>query len=491
MMNLLHVPVVQIRTTEHTRVCTFPEVLAALAGDEVIDLPALRAHQTHAAYALFAQLAACALRDEEGPLPTTADAWLALLLDLSAGEVAAWDLVGDDLSKPAFLQPPVPEGTLADFSRRATPDALDLLVTSKNHDLKAARLASATPEQWLWALVSLQTMDGYPGRGYYGVFRMNGGFGNRAAVAFVPGRSWSARFRSDVQQMRAAHDNAIAPFSPDANGKRLLWLDPWDGTTSLHMGDLDRWCVEVCRRVRLTDHNGVLTAAIRSTTAARTDGVPFKGAVGDPWLPVDPAAGQALTVGEAGFNYRKIVELLTGKWKSLLLDSPAPDSRHLYLATLVRGQGKTDGWHERWIDVDKRVVDMLCEPDQRDGLVRRAAARIVHADLVRKCLYAGLSTLLNADGDKRSDDRAGRWTRRLDADIDDIFFPELWSTAEATDEDAQRAWIERLKELAVAQLESAIAEATVPGERRYRAIAGAERIFYGSFHKHFKQELAA
>ena len=46
----------------------------------------------------------------------------------------------DDLTKPAFMQPPASsEKKRADYkSAIETPDELDMLVTSKNHDLKSA-----------------------------------------------------------------------------------------------------------------------------------------------------------------------------------------------------------------------------------------------------------------------------------------------------------------------------------------------------------------
>ncbi len=84
------------------------------------------------------------------------------------------------------MQPQVPEGSLANFRNAAAePDAIDVLITSRNHDLKAARCANSEPEHWLFALVSLQTMQGFPGAGKYGISRMNGGFASRPAVGLV------------------------------------------------------------------------------------------------------------------------------------------------------------------------------------------------------------------------------------------------------------------------------------------------------------------
>lgn len=493
-MNLLDHPILRLRTDHGVRTITLPGALAALISEDVLDLPALRPHQTSAAFALLVQLAACALRDEAGPAPPDEVAWRRLLVALSDGDERAWDLVGEDIRQPAFLQPPITDGGLSGFGRRLqAPDQLDVPVTAKNHDLKATRIPGDDAEAWLWALVTLQTTDGYPGRGYYGIFRMNGGFGNRAQVAFVPGRSVSARFRADLARLRAAHDRVAEAYHFDPDGRRLLWIEPWDGATSYSLASLDPWCVEICRRVRLVQRGDDIEALLRSTTAPRCDGGARKGAVGDPWLPARLESGeaQALTVGPSGFHYRLVADLLDGRrWSGLTLDRPAPDSRYLYMATLVRGQGKTDGWHERWVEVDARVVSLLADPDQRSLLVKRAHRWIeITATIQRKCLFPAVTSLCAGGGEGRADDRAGRSTSNVDQAVDAVFFQELWAYAEQADDPASAAWAARVYALAKAELEAAIAALSVPTERRYAAIAAAERIFHGSFYKHFPKEV--
>src|SRR5690606_19377660 len=141
--------------------------------DEVDALPALRPHQKQAVHCFLAQTGAMALLAAgESTPPREPERWAGLLRGLTPGfkNDEPWCLVVDDLSKPAFMQPPVPEGSWEPFIKRdgkerkeTTPDALDILVTSKNHDLKAARIVHGAPENWLFALITLQTCDGYPG----------------------------------------------------------------------------------------------------------------------------------------------------------------------------------------------------------------------------------------------------------------------------------------------------------------------------------------
>jgi CRISPR system Cascade subunit CasA len=51
----------------------------------------------------------------------------------------------------------------------------------------------ATPEHWFYALLTLQTMQGFLGAGNYGISRMNGGFASRPSVGLAPSDRWGMR----------------------------------------------------------------------------------------------------------------------------------------------------------------------------------------------------------------------------------------------------------------------------------------------------------
>ena len=99
--------------------------------------------------------------------PETAGEWASLVLGLTPDypDDEPWQLVVDDITKPAFMQPPASsKAKEKDYkSSVATPDELDMLVTSKNHDLKAAVAVQASADDWVFALVTLQTMEGFGG----------------------------------------------------------------------------------------------------------------------------------------------------------------------------------------------------------------------------------------------------------------------------------------------------------------------------------------
>ena len=148
MNNLLRDPLIRIETTTGIERLSLPGVFAALVADRVESFPALRAHQTPAWHMFLAQLGAIAMhRAGLAEPPADADVWREIIQALTTSEFPGdepWQLVVADPTRPAFMQPPVPES--ANFTDVATtPDALDMLATSKNHDVKQS-VASAPDE---------------------------------------------------------------------------------------------------------------------------------------------------------------------------------------------------------------------------------------------------------------------------------------------------------------------------------------------------------
>jgi len=146
-IDLLRDPLFSVAVSGRRRDCSLTGVLAALAtGDEIETFTALRPHQRFPWRAFLVQLAAHALEvaNQVEP-PVDEDSWRELLRGLTRewpGD-EPWNLVVEDLAEPAFLQPPVPEGSLAGWSEVATADDLDILVTSKNHGVKTGQAAAS------------------------------------------------------------------------------------------------------------------------------------------------------------------------------------------------------------------------------------------------------------------------------------------------------------------------------------------------------------
>ena len=129
-------------------------------------------------------------------LPGASKDWRAALAELTPDCAdTAWSLVVENASEPALLQPPTKR--VDKFKLAAeTPDALDVLVTAKNHDRKQAQATAAPPHFWLYALATLQTSQGYSGRGNPGIARMNGGLASRVLVDRRPERAMGTADRA-------------------------------------------------------------------------------------------------------------------------------------------------------------------------------------------------------------------------------------------------------------------------------------------------------
>lgn len=487
---------VRARRGTETRL-SLPGVFAALIRDAlspgggIESFPALRPHQRHAWHSCLALIGALALRTAgRSDLPTDEADWTALLRGLTPDHPGdePWSLVAPP-DKPAFLQPPLPGGKPADLKNLiVTPDALDMLVTSKNHDLKREVMADAAPDDWLFALVTLQTMEGFLGAGNYGISKMNGGFANRVAVSIAPPGGPGAHLARDIRRLLAQH-----PGKPEAGQLALVWLEPWDGVAAIRPDRLDPHYVEICRRVRLIDLDGQLAARGGGSKAPRIVATPG-GLTGDPWAPVvldKGAASKVFTADARGFGYRRMVQLMLDKEtiRPSLLQQVGPDDGTEGLAVLaralVRGQGKTEGYHERRVPISGKIVGFLGNTRAADAVALAAQDRVeIAGEVQNRVLKPALLALFENGPDQidfRNDGanrRAEAFLKRFDAGVDRDFFPRLWEEFEdGADRDAvRRAWIEDLLRQARRLVDEADRGSSKAVKRRYRARARADTV---------------
>lgn len=470
---------------------TLPELFVAMSKDEVRDFPALRPHQRHPWHAFLVQLAAIALHHAGQAMPfTTADEWRTALLALTPDDPdgAAWCLVSP-VNRPAFMQAPEPSGNISDWKNVCiAADELDMLVTSKNHDLKASRLLGSTPEDWVYALISLQTQEGFLGAGNYGISRMNGGFANRCGVGIYPNGGWGKRWARDIQALTSSRSQTAEDHGLESTSRHtLLWVSPWDGTVSLAFASLDPWYIEICRRVRLVNAEGI-KAHLTGSKVPRVAAKELNGVTGDPWMPVDVAQAKALTIGARGFDYKLASQLLLGqKYRKptaqTWLTTDDADGVQLIAQGVARGQGKTEGYHERRIPVSRKVRHALMTR-HTDELAKLADERIEAIDEVRKMLWAAIAVLFGngakdeSGKDKDASDavkeRASVFAQPFETECDAKFFTELSEEIEADDRDAVRTqWLQTLAARAEAVLRTAFVAGPRNGQLRYRAQAVA------------------
>ncbi len=319
-MNVLTQPIIRFDPLEGPRVsASLPEVYAALMLDRVGSFPALRPHQRHAWHAFLVQLGTIAMQRSgwSGSPPTEAETWRSLIRGMTPEypHDEPWNLVVDDLTKPALLQPPATTAELSTQYKHkiATADDLDMLVTAKNHDVKCAVAAYAANDDWLFALITLQTMDGNPGRNP-GISRMNGAYGNRPAFSLAPVGGPGSHVRRDISVSLTRRPEILSEWPMSDLGASLLWTISWDGRpeAKLLLMDLDPFYLEVCRRIRLdVSIDGKLSARRATSQATRIEAKAMNGKTGDPWTPINQKEDKSLTIAAGGFTHRYVTEYLT------------------------------------------------------------------------------------------------------------------------------------------------------------------------------------
>ena len=501
MKNLLTDMIIPVRTGRTAERVSLPDLYVRLWADEVDAFPGLAAHQSPAWFEFLAQLGAlAALHRDSGAPPGDAEAWTTTLAELAAGAApSAWDLVGDELAQPAFLQPPTSRfGEYKWFA--TTPDGLDLLVTAKNHDRKQAQAVGGDPHLWLYALVNLQTHQGYSGRGQPGIARMNGGFASRVLVDRRPNDRWGARVERAIRMLLARRDDVFRSVDQAVyrteGGLGLTWLRDWDDDRMLSLSELDPYFIEVCRRVRLvrTD-KGAVEAWVRPAMKPRTDAKAFLGNLGDPWIPLDlrKSPPTALTVGVGGFDYRLMQRILfrSGESRKPLAFKPLPGesgrNTELHLAVLVRGQGKTEGFHERVVPLPAAVAlqfERDADEHEETSLEQLSERMVAHAGSVRKVLRQAVTVYLQGpDNPNFKKPDAASVVLRFDRRTDQEFFKHLFTAPEAGYSPAELEWQRFLKNTAVELARDAWNRLSPPSARRERAQYASEVVLFGGLRK--------
>jgi len=328
--------------------------------------------------------------------------------------------------------------------------------------------------------------------------------GNASANLSWPGSLASAnrhasgpRFQRDVKRLLAARGKVIAAHRQYATqgGRELLWIEPWDGARSGRLEGLDPYYIEICRRVRLEARGpDEVAARVKPTKATRLAASELRGVTGDPWTPVNIAKGSAFTSSDSGFSYSVIQRLLGEEFKpGIALEPMIGEGDMLFVAeVLARGKCETNGFHHRTLPIPARVARRLADDLERKALGALAAERVEQAGTVaRSILLPSLLTLFQGDPAKPrkldyKDRRALRWLDAFDDAVDAEFFEQLWAAVDGPAAERRHQWERRLLELARTQLDHALENAPASSVFRYRAIAGAERVFEGFKRKSFK-----
>jgi CRISPR system Cascade subunit CasA len=501
--DILDEPFIETVLGQQPRLVTLPGLFAAWgSGGHDLVLDGMRPHQRPAMHMFLCQTAAAAAqRADSADLTVGAEEWHQRLLAIAPS--SAWHLVGDRDEDAAFLQPPVTKEIAADFKSASSPDDLTVLVLAKNHIMKQSRMGQAEPWAWICALVELQTMSGYGGAKNYGVARMNGGCGSRPLVAIYPDMRDGARWSRDVTVLLEQPDairNKVDGFAPRGQGIVATWTEPWDGAAQLQVSQLDPLCVEVCRRLRLRQKGGRLTAVVGNSTDARIGGTDrMQGKLGDPWGPLDGNGEKLLTLAEDGWTTHKLRELIVPGAKcafriSLLQQPRASETGPLFFhaAVTVGGNGKTGGFHEVTVPIPgNKVFSIFGEPEGRDHIGRTATRMAEDGDNAGKALRAGVFRF--CQGQKPARDL--KWDARepsawvsqvgptLHGRVRATFFEHLWKADDANGDTS--AWREWLRTETVKIFDNAISAMPYRQECFFQAEASARGMLMASLNRAF------
>jgi CRISPR system Cascade subunit CasA len=504
MFNLLFDQIIRCRMDDGSLYSlSLPDLYDAFAADKVVSLPALRPHQRHPWHAFVCQLGAVACINARIDSPAvTQGQWRNLFSSLTSDfpNCEPWQLVSP-LDRPAFLQPVC--GTLAELRQtETTPDAIDMLVTAKNHDLKAERIKLPQPDDWFFALIALQTAEGFLGAGNFGISRMNGGFANRPSVSLAPPGGPGAQIFRDIGRLIDMFEEILERhLEYDADGPALLWLLPFDGKTSLPRRGLHPYYIEICRRLRLArgEDGGIIAHRAPSKVARIAMSKVEGGITGDPWAPLihgDPP--KVLTTDAGGFHYRRLSAIITARgYERAPLQKFGSDEGgsgwSLVCRALTRGQGRTEGYHERRIPLPPEARRLLGSA----GLPRLetiSRQRVEQAGAVRTALRRSLMVLFQNGADTIKFDhepsarKAEPFLTRFNELVDGDFFEHLFLEARKEDETqsiaVRRVWLLALLRRAEKVLGQASVTTPASSVRRHRARVRAgetlRRGFYSS-----------
>jgi CRISPR system Cascade subunit CasA len=173
----------------------------------------------------------------------------------------------------------------------------------------------------------------------------------------------------------------------------------------------------------------------------------------------------------------------------------ANESCQFMATVLVRGQGKSEGFHHIALPIPSAAMRGFGPGPERDSLAARSKSALndnsvmqnrVLKPAVLSLLEGGPKDLnfdkreVNAWWDSTQKDFAAAWSPE--------FFPWLWRTLDNPDKDAARLeWLNLLRTKAEAAFQSAIARYPYRSGRRYRAIVRAESFLHGSMCKQFQE----
>jgi CRISPR system Cascade subunit CasA len=486
-MNLLEDPVFTVRTSDGPETCSLPRIYHLLQQDAVEEFVKLQAHQKQAWHCFLAQLGAIATEDR--PMPNSESGWREALSALACQE--AWNLYTEDLSKPAFMQPPVPEESIDPFRdskgkiQEVDVTEYDIPVLSKNHALKLHRITSPSSEHWAYLLVNVQTCESGWGRGKYPTSRMNGGYGSRPFFTTTPSLRIGPWIMHDIQRMHEHVDRIEEEYDYRREITPLLWTVTWDGEQRLDLSDMHPWYIDCCRRIRKSE-----VWMYAATDDTRVKGV-TNGQTGDPWAPINVTENKVLTPSENSFRYRQLCSILFGGDFKRPIGFSDVDNGYIVCRALTPDDTAREYNLERIIRFYNAASDDPFDTPDESQIAEEAKTRIQKAGQAASIFSDALdwlfcedveegpsSGLMSAYKKQNPDEPAKACDRQknaLHSRIDQNFFSRLFNAPDMDDAERYTFWETVLVDALRAQWNDA--KHLCPEKDRWERVARAQSVF--------------
>ena len=217
-------------------------------------------------------------------------------------------------------------------------------------------------------------------------------------------------------------------------------------------------------------------------------------------MPINLGKGgqSSLTVSANGFDYRLAQRILSNRrelTKPLSLRE-LPGEREqdseIHMSVLVRGQGKTEGLHERVIPLSYSVAVRLFDSDDEDdwdnkppSLATLSKNMVSLAGEARRVLRQAVLVYLQGPEKPNFQRRdATPVVAKYDRVIDDRFFDCLFAAPTEGIDETTGGWQKFLREEAVRLANAVWSRTSPPSARREKARAKSEAVLYGGLRKH-------
>ncbi len=471
------------------KVLSLPELFQALCQEKAFSMPKLQAHQQHGVYSFLANLMALCLdqeidMDNKTPISVstlrskTAEDWKQLLVRLMGKDTTAFDLIVEDMSKPAFFQPATQLALKGDEDlekgkqpTRDTPDNFSIIHDKQGFDIKRSRNHKNDVELWVYALIVMQTCCNYGGVSWHRAIKLETSESTRVCASYVDKPFFNVRIQRDVPLLLAQRSKLVDTFGYRSQFK-LLWLIERTETNQIDLEDCHPLFIECARIYRFTKTDaGINLFGIGRKLDFIKDTKVYRGVVGDFWLPIvkeDKKDGEqslsamSLRKDGIGFDYKQTTNILLNK----TVNTPAvalPETKNgfkqgfLLLDGISGGQCKTAGFHRKYIVMTKGMISRFS----------KASADVQLAEQLQTLMtkYSGYIALVweylvqNSLRIAKQNDRAVRWSEifedakmHYEDQAEIILFDALYSYSEQDENDStekiEEDFIVRLDQLA-------------------------------------------